>query len=49
MDQQLPEPDDVIEARFRALVERLPAIVYLEDAFGTPGQPGALMYVSPQV
>lgn len=49
MDQQLPEPDDVIEARFRTLVERLPAIVYLEDAFGAPGQPGALMYVSPQV
>ena len=49
MEQQLPEPNDVIEARFRALVERLPAIVYLEDASGAPWQPGALLYVSPQL
>ena len=37
------------ESRFRRVVERLPAIVYLEAIGGPEGQPGALLYVSPQV
>jgi PAS domain S-box-containing protein len=37
------------EARFRRVVERLPAIVYLEGARVDPGTDGRLLYVSPQV
>ncbi len=37
------------EARFRRVVERLPAIVYLESVEGPVDEPGALLYVSPQV
>ena len=37
------------ESRFRRVVERLPAIVYLESVDGPEGDPGALLYVSPQV
>jgi PAS domain S-box-containing protein len=37
------------EARFRRVVERLPAIVYLEAVRTDPGAPGQLLYVSPQV
>jgi len=37
------------EARFRRVVERLPAIVYLESVGADPGEPGRMLYVSPQV
>ena len=37
------------ELRFRRLVERLPAIVYLEAADREGDEPGAMLYVSPQV
>jgi PAS domain S-box-containing protein len=37
------------ESRFRRVVERLPAIVYLEAIDGADGEPGSLLYVSPQV
>ncbi len=37
------------ESRFRRVVERLPVIVYLEAVGGPEGQPGAMLYVSPQV
>ena len=39
------------EDRFRRVVERLPAIVYLEAVDADPGSelPGVLLYVSPQV
>jgi PAS domain S-box-containing protein len=46
-------PSDVseqeTEARFRRVVERLPAIVYLEAVDGPEATPGAMLYVSPQV
>ena len=35
--------------RFRRVVERLPAIVYLEAVDGPEDEPGPLLYVSPQV
>jgi PAS domain S-box-containing protein len=37
------------EERFRTVVERLPAIVYLEAVEATPGAARPLLYVSPQV
>ena len=37
------------EERFRAVVERLPAIVYLEAIEEDPGAPRPLLYVSPQL
>ncbi|MFI5393823.1 MAG: PAS domain-containing protein, partial [Myxococcota bacterium] len=37
------------ELRFRRVVERLPAIVYLEAADPNGDQPGSMLYVSPQV
>jgi PAS domain S-box-containing protein len=37
------------EARYRALVERLPAIVYIKAVQGPENEPGRLLYVSPQV
>lgn len=37
------------EARFRRVVERLPAIVYLESVQAEPSTPGRMLYVSPQV
>jgi len=37
------------EARYRALVEHLPAIVYIEAVQGRDDAPGRLLYVSPQV
>ena len=37
------------EGRFRRVVERLPAIVYLETVERGPDMPGELLYVSPQV
>ncbi|MGZ8645611.1 MAG: PAS domain-containing sensor histidine kinase [Actinomycetota bacterium] len=37
------------EERFRVVVERLPAIVYLEAIEGYPGAPRPLLYVSPQL
>jgi PAS domain S-box-containing protein len=37
------------EERFRRVVERLPAIVYIEAIEEDPGVPGSLLYVSPQV
>lgn len=42
---------DVREAedRFRRVVEQLPAIVYLETVPDEPGEPGRILYVSPQV
>jgi PAS domain S-box-containing protein len=50
--QNQPDPtttDLAIEARFRDVVERLPAIVYLEEIGGPQDAPGSLLYVSPQV
>jgi PAS domain S-box-containing protein len=37
------------ESRFRRVVERLPAIVYIEGVDGPDDLPGRLLYVSPQV
>ncbi len=37
------------EERFRAVVERLPAVVYLEAIEEDPGAPRPLLYVSPQL
>jgi PAS domain S-box-containing protein len=37
------------ESRFRRVVERLPAIVYIQSAGEPDGQPGRMVYVSPQV
>jgi PAS domain S-box-containing protein len=37
------------ESRFRRVVERLPAIVYIEGIDGPEDEPGRLRYVSPQV
>ncbi len=37
------------EARFRALVEHLPAIVYLREPSGDRARPSRITYVSPQV
>jgi PAS domain S-box-containing protein len=37
------------ERRFRRVVERLPAIVYLERAESDPAKLGIMLYVSPQV
>ncbi|MEO8293245.1 MAG: PAS domain-containing protein [Actinomycetota bacterium] len=37
------------ESRFRRVVERLPAIVYIQSAGGADEQPGRMVYVSPQV
>ena len=37
------------ESRFRRVVERLPAIVYMENVEGSQDEPGRLLYVSPQV
>jgi PAS domain S-box-containing protein len=37
------------ESRFRRVVERLPAIVYIKNASQADEQPGQMAYVSPQV
>jgi PAS domain S-box-containing protein len=37
------------ESRFRRVVERLPAIVYIEAVEGPDDRPGRMLYVSPQV
>jgi len=37
------------EMRFRRVVDRIPAIVYLESVSGDPGGVGETIYVSPQV
>jgi PAS domain S-box-containing protein len=37
------------ESRFRRVVERLPAIVYIKNAGQTDEEPGRMAYVSPQV
>ena len=43
-------PDQLeAELRFRRVVERLPAIVYLETADPNGDLPGSMLYVSPQV
>jgi PAS domain S-box-containing protein len=44
-----PPGSEELEDRFRRVVERLPAIVYLERAETAPAKPGAMLYVSPQV
>ena len=44
------DPDQLeAELRFRRVVERLPAIVYLETADPNGDLPGSMLYVSPQV
>ena len=58
-DRKAGEAREDDDRRFRRLVERLPAIVYLEvggavgeDDAGAPrvpGEPGSLLYVSPQI
>jgi PAS domain S-box-containing protein len=37
------------DERFRTVVERLPAVIYLEASEGEPGASRALLYVSPQL
>ena len=37
------------EHRYRALVERIPAVTYLEGVAGRHGSMGPIMYISPQV
>jgi PAS domain S-box-containing protein len=37
------------ERRYRALVERIPAVTYLEGVAGPEGGMGAILYISPQV
>ncbi|HYJ59833.1 MAG TPA: PAS domain-containing protein [Actinomycetota bacterium] len=37
------------EARYRAVVERLPAVSYVDELPGAPGQSARLSYVSPQI
>jgi PAS domain S-box-containing protein len=45
----LEEQRSEAESRFRRVVERLPAIVYIESVDGPEDQPGRMLYVSPQV
>jgi PAS domain S-box-containing protein len=46
LDEEAREETDL---RFRRVVERLPAVVYLESATPDAEGPGALVYVSPQL
>jgi PAS domain S-box-containing protein len=48
-DPSTTAPHDPLEPGFRAVVERLDAIVYLEALDGPVGEPGAILYVSPQL
>ena len=47
--KHLEEQRREAESRFRNVVERLPAIVYIEGVDGPAGEPGRLLYISPQV
>ena len=47
--KHLEEQRREAESRFRRVVERLPAIVYMEGVDGQQDEPGRLLYVSPQV
>ena len=47
--RELDAAQQEADSRFRRVVERLPAIVYLEAFDGPEGEPGTLLYVSPQV
>jgi PAS domain S-box-containing protein len=47
--RSVEEERRIAEERFRAVVERLPAIVYLEAIEADPGAPRPLLYVSPQL
>jgi PAS domain S-box-containing protein len=47
--KHLEEQRREAESRFRRVVERLPAIVYIEAVDGPENLPGRLLYVSPQV
>jgi PAS domain S-box-containing protein len=47
--KHLEEQRREAESRFRRVVERLPAIVYIESVDGPDDEPGRMLYVSPQV
>ncbi len=47
--KHLEEERREAESRFRRVVERLPAIVYIEGAVGPDQDSGPMLYVSPQV
>ncbi|MBA3691096.1 MAG: PAS domain-containing sensor histidine kinase, partial [Actinobacteria bacterium] len=47
--KQMEEQRRDVETRFRLVVERLPAIVYIQSAGEIDGGPGPMVYVSPQV
>ncbi len=48
-DQSTTAWQDPLEGGFRAVLERLSAIVYLEALDGPDGESGAILYVSPQL
>lgn len=49
LERRTAATHDPLADGFRAVVERLDAIVYLEALDGPVGQPGAILYVSPQL